>query len=244
MSVVMESGLPWHRFSWDDLERMYEFGILGPGDRFELLDGRLVHSSGVARRESKAMDALPDGRIPVHRFRVADYYRMWEIGLFAPDARVELIEGEVIDMAPIGSPHCGTVDWLNEILGAALRKHVIVRAQSVLKLSDFSQPQPDVLLLERRADFYRSAHPGPPETLLLIEVSETSWQTDRMVKVPLYAHFQVRELWIVDLVHERLHVYRKPQGGEYTELLSVERPGVTALSMLPGVTVDLSDLFG
>jgi Uma2 family endonuclease len=252
MSAVLESWLPRHRFNADDLERLYEFGILGPGDRIALIEGKILNSmaamagaySTVIRRESKAMDAVPDSWVPYRRFRSADYYRMWEIGLFAPDARIELIEGEIIDMAPIGSPHCGTVDWLNEVLVAALRKHVIVRPQSVIELSDFSHPQPDIALLQRRKDFYRSAHPGPPETFLIIEVSASSLRLDEMVKVPLFAHFEIPEMWIVDLVHERLNVYRSPRDGEYTEVSSIEKPGVTALSALPGVTVDLSDLFG
>jgi Uma2 family endonuclease len=244
MSVVMEGWLPRHRFNADDLERLYEFGILGPGDRVELIEGQILNSRVASRPESKAMDAVPDSWIPFHRFRLADYYRMWEIGLFAPDARIELIEGEIIDMAPIGSPHCGTVGWLNQMLVIALHERVIVRPESVIKLGDFSHPQPDFALVERRKDFYRGAHPGPPETYLIIEVSQSSLRVDQMIKVPLFAHFEVPEMWIVDLVHERLHMYRAPRDGEYTEVVSVEKPGVTALSALPGVTVDLSDLFG
>ena len=252
MSVVMESWLPRHRFNGDDLERLYEFGILGPGDRVELIEGKILNSMGamsgaysyVVRRESKAMDAVPDSWVPWRRFRAADYYRMWEIGLFAPDARVELIEGEIIDMAPIGSPHCGAVGWLNEMLCDTLKKRVMVWPRNVVRLSDFSHPQPDIALLERRKDFYRGTHPGPPETFLIIEVSESTLRVDQMVKVPLYAHFEIPELWIVDLVHERLHMYRAPRDGEYTDVTSVEKPGVTSVSALPGVSVDLSDLFG
>ena len=252
MSVVLESWLPRHRFHEDDLERLYEFGILGPGDRIELIEGKILNSAdamagaypAVIRRESKAMDAVPDSWVPYRRFRATDYYRMWEIGLFAPDARVELIEGEIIDMAPIGSAHCGAVGWLNEMLCETLQRRATVWPQNVVRLSDFSHPQPDIALLERRKDFYRGAHPGPSETFLIIEVSDSSLRMDQMVKVPLFAHFEVPEMWIVDLVHERLNVYRAPRDGEYKEVSSIEKPGVTALSALPGVTVDLSDLFG
>ena len=244
MGVVMESWLPRHRFTEDDLECLYEFGVLGPDDRVELIEGRLINSKGATGRESRAMDAVPDSWTPSRRFRTLEYYRMWEIGLFASETRVELIEGEIIDRAPIGSPHCGTVGWLNEVLCATLRGHAMVRAQGPIKLSDFSHPQPDIALLERRKDFYRGAHPGPPETFLIIEVSESSLRMDQMVKVPLYAHFEIPELWIVDLVHERLHMYRAPRDGEYTDVTSVEKLGVTAVSALPGVSVDLSDLFG
>lgn len=252
MSVVMKGWLPRHWFNGDDVERMYEFGLLGPKDRVELIEGQLIDSAGrlvatdrvVPWRESRAMDDVPDSWIPFHRFSEREYYRMAEIGLFAPDARVELIEGEIIDMAPIGSLHCGTVGWLDEVLRDALQKRVTVWPQNVVKLSEFSHPQPDIALLERRNDFYRSAHPGPPETLLIIEVSDSSLRMDQMVKTRLFAHFEIPEMWIVDLVHERLHVHRSPRDGEYTEVSSVEKPGLTALSALPGVTVDLSDLFG
>jgi Uma2 family endonuclease len=252
MSVVMESWLPRHRFDADDLERLYEFGILGPGDRVELIEGWIVNSTDrvagacetLVRRESKAMDAVSDSWIPFRRFRAADYYRMAEIGLFAPDARIELIEGEIIDMAPTGSQHCGAVGWLNQMLCGTLKNHVIVWPQNVVKLSDFSHPQPDIALLEWRKDFYRGAHPQPPQTHLIIEVSDSSLKMDQMVKVPLFAHFEVPEMWIVDLVHERLHMYRAPRDGEYTEVSTVEKPGVTSVSTLPGVTVDLSELFG
>jgi Uma2 family endonuclease len=244
MSVVMKGWLPRHRFSEDDLARLYEFGVLGPDDRVELIEGRLVNSKGAATRESNALDSVPDCWVSYRRFSAADYYRMWEIGLFAPDARIELIEGEIIDMAPIGSPHCGAVGWLNEMLRDTLQERVIVWPQSVIRLAEFSHPQPDIALLERRKDFYRSEHPGPSDTFLIIEVSDSSLRMDQMVKVPLFAHFEVPEMWIVDLVHERLHVHRSPRDGEYTEVSSVEKPGPTALSALPGVTVDLSDLFG
>jgi Uma2 family endonuclease len=252
MSVVMKSWLPRHWFNGDDLERMYEFGILGPGDRIELIEGQIIDSTDrlaaagrvVPRRESRAMDDVPDSWIPFHRFSEREYYRMAEIGLFAPDARVELIEGEIIDMAPMGSLHCGTVDWLTYTLAGALRDRNIVRTQGTVKMSDFSHPEPDITLLDWRKDFYRKAHPGAPETRLIIEVSDSSLRMDQMVKVRLFAHFEVPEMWIVDLVHERLHVYRTPRDGEYTEVSSIEKPGVTALSALPGVTVDLSDLFG
>jgi Uma2 family endonuclease len=252
MSAVMESWLPRHWFNADDLGRMYESGILGSGDRVELIEGQIIDMTDclgpaarvTGRQESKAMDAVPYGWIPFHRFSERQYYRMAEIGLFAPDARVELIEGVIIDMAPIGSAHCGAVGWLNQMLCRTLQKRALVWPQNVVKLGEFSHPQPDITLLDWRRDFYRSAHPGPPETLLVIEVSDSSLQTDQMVKVPLFAHFEVPEMWVVDLVHERLHMYREPRDGDYTQVSSVEKPGVTELSALPGVAVDLSDLFG
>ena len=251
MSVVMETWLSRRCFDVDEYHRMKEFGILKPDARVELIEGQVLDKtdcgdggSAVRPRESKAMNAVPDNWVPFHRFTVDEYYRMAEVGVLAPDARVELIEGEVIDMAPMGSWHCGTVDWLTEMFCITLREHVNVRIQGAVQLSKLSEPEPDVALLKRREDFYRHAHPGAPETLLIVEVSDSSLRADQMVKIPLFAHFGVPEVWIVDGVHERLHVYRSPRGGDYTDVSSTDKPGVVSLAALPDVTVDLSDLFG
>jgi Uma2 family endonuclease len=252
MSVVMENGLPRHRFNVDEYHRMREFGILKEADRVELIEGQIfdltdrLAGEGVvcASRESRAMDADPDSWLPFHRFTAGEYHRMSELGLLAPDARVELIEGEVIDMTPIGSMHCGTVDWMTALFHRTVSQHALVRTQGVVALSGFSEPQPDIALLEKRPDFYRKAHPGAPETLLIVEVSDSSLRTDQLVKIPLFAHFGVPEVWIVDLLNEHVHFYRSPREGNYMEMSFTARPGLTALSAFPDITVDLSDLFG
>lgn len=248
----METWLPRHRFDVDQYYRMKEFGILKPDARVELIEGQVIDQTDriadddpiIRQRESKAMDAVPDSWIPFHRFTVDEFYRMVEVGVLEPDARVELIEGEVIDMASMGSWHCGTVDWLNELFCIGVRAYTNIRIQGAVRLSKLSEPEPDVALLRRRSDFYRHGHPGAPETLLIVEVSDSSLRTDQMVKMPLFAHFGVPEVWIVDGVHERLHFYRAPRDGEYTDVSSTDNPGVVALTALPDVTVDLSDLFG
>lgn len=251
MSVVMQSWLPRHKFTVDDYHRMREFGILEPDARVELIEGHILDltdriSSDSARvaRESKAMAAVPDSWIPFHRFTVDEYQRMAEVGVLALDARVELIEGEVIDMASMGSWHCGTVDWLTELFFIALREHVNVRTQGVVRVSRFSEPEPDIALLQRRQNFYRDAHPVPSDTLLIVEVSDSSLRVDRKVKIPLFAHFGVPEVWVVDGANQILHIYRSPRKGEYTDVSSTASPGLTALSTIPEVAVDLSDLFG
>src|SRR5581483_4542106 len=215
-------------------------------DRVELIEGhvfdladRLVNGGVVVSpRESKAMDADPDSWLPFHRFTVRDYYRMSEIGLLALEARVELIEGEIIDMTPIGSMHCATVDWITALFHEAVCRRAIVRTQGVVALSEFSEPQPDIALLKMRDDFYRYAHPRAPETLLIVEVSDSSLRTDQRVKIPLFAHFGVPEVWIVDLVNERFPFYRSPRDGDYTDISFSAKPGLTALSVCPDITVD------
>jgi Uma2 family endonuclease len=179
-----------------------------------------------------------------HRLTVADYYRMAEVGILDHEARVELIDGDIIDMPPIGSPHAATVSYLTEVLVRAAGDRANVRAQSPVRLSDFSEPQPDVALLRRRDDFYRERHPRADDVLLLIEISATSLRFDRETKLPLYARHGIAEFWLVDLQSPRLSRYRAPQHGSYT---LVDEPSLGAaieVSTLSGVTVDLRRLFG
>ena len=177
-----------------------------------------------------------------HRITVNEYHRMAEEGLLAPDARVELIEGEIIDMAPIGSPHGSIVDRLNHAFVHAVGRRAIVRVQGAVRLSERNEPQPDLALLKPRRDHYSKSHPGPSETLLLIEVSDTTLRYDRQIKCRYYARYDIPEVWIIDTRARKLHVFRGPTKGNYHDTTSTSRPGVMALAALPGVEVDLPDL--
>jgi Uma2 family endonuclease len=181
------------------------------------------------------MSAVMDNWLPRHRITVDEYHRMAEVGLLAPDARVELIDGEIIDMAPMGSPHGSTVDWLTRLLCAAVGERAIVRVQGAVRLSRSSEPQPDLALLRPRKDFYRTGHPSGPETQLVIEVSDSTLRYDRQIKVPLFARHGVPEVWVVDLEHNQLHFYRSLVDGAYADVAFTAKPGVTAISVLPGV---------
>jgi Uma2 family endonuclease len=175
-----------------------------------------------------------------HRLTVADYYRMAEAHVLLPDARVELIDGEVIDMATIGTRHAATVGKLTRALMRAVGDQAIVWAQNPLRLGEFSEPEPDLMLLAPRADFYSAAHPGAADVQLLIEVSDTSARYDREIKLPLYARHGVPEVWIVDLDNHQLHMFRQPRGDVYAESESTAQPGPTAVTALPGITIDLN----
>ena len=177
-----------------------------------------------------------------HRITVDEYYRMAEIGLLAPDARVELIEGEIVDMAPIGSEHASIVDQLNYLLGRAVGERAIVRVQGPVRLSRITEPEPDVTVLAPRADFYRHAHPNRSEILLLIEVSDSTLRFDRDIKVPLYARHGVHEVWVVDLQNRCLLTHAGPADGQYRSRATIDRLGTMPLEALPGVAVDLSEL--
>jgi Uma2 family endonuclease len=179
-----------------------------------------------------------------HRLTVADYYRMAEVGILAPDARVELIDGEIIDMAPPGSSHAGTVDYLLKVLARAVGDSANVRVQNPVRLSRYSEPQPDLALLRPHEDFYRADHPTAEDLLLVVEVAASSLRFDRKKKVPLYARHGVPEVWLVDLGGQRLVRYRSPEQGTYS---LVDEPDLRAdlgVAALDGVAVDLQRLFG
>jgi Uma2 family endonuclease len=178
-----------------------------------------------------------------HRITVEEYHRMAEVGLLAPDARVELIEGAIIDMPPIGSRHASIVDRLIELVSHAVRGRAILRCQGPVQLGDLSEPQPDLALFAWREDFYEHRHPTAADTLLLIEVSETTLRYDRHTKLPLYARHGVPEYWIFDTQERQLDVFRSPTGAAYGELQSVRSPTVMPISSLPDVEIDLSSLF-
>jgi len=178
-----------------------------------------------------------------HRITVDEYHRMAESGSFAPDARVELIDGEIIDMPPIGSAHAGTVDQLYVLLHRAVGDLAIVRCQSPIQIGDHSEPQPDFALLVSRKGFYKDGHPTEHDTLLVIEVSDTTLADDLRRKMALYARQGIKEYWVVDLVNRRLHVFRSPSGAGYEQTSSFDRPGALDIAALPGTSVDLSSLF-
>ena len=189
------------------------------------------------------MSTVPMPRSPSrHRISVEEYHRMAEVGLLAPDARVELIEGEIIDMAPIGIHHTSVVDRLNRWVMSAVSEQAIVRVQGSFRLSGFTEPQPDVILLKPCEDFYWSRFATGDDTLLVIEVSDTTFRYDRKIKAPLYARYGVPEYWIVEIAHERLHFFRSLADGRYTDVSFTSTPGVTELPGLGGKTVDLSRL--
>jgi Uma2 family endonuclease len=178
-----------------------------------------------------------------HRITVDEYHRMAEVGLLAPDARVELIEGEIIDMAPIGIDHNSVVDQLNRLLTRAVGDDAIVRVQGSVRLSRISEPQPDVVLLKPRADFYRNEFAMGSDTLLVIEVSDSTLRYDRDVKAPLFARSGVPGVWIFDLQSDLLLVYGSPSDGVYTRRDSLARPQTMPVPSLHGAIIDLSTVF-
>ncbi|HUR24345.1 MAG TPA: Uma2 family endonuclease [Acidimicrobiales bacterium] len=176
-----------------------------------------------------------------HRFTVEEYHRMGDTGLFGQDDRVELVEGEIIDMTPVGSRHAACVDRLTRLLVVRIGERAIVRVQNPVQMGDLSEPQPDIAVLAPRTDFYAGAHPGPADVLLVVEVADTSIGWDRGVKVPMYGRAGVAEAWVVDVNAEAVDVWTQPGPDGYAETRRVARGGdLTAV----GVTVTVDDILG
>jgi Uma2 family endonuclease len=155
--------------------------------------------------------------VPARRpFTVSEYERLIAADILHEDDRVELINGEILEMTPIGIRHAACVIELTEIFTAQLHKRAAVSVQNPIQLGEHSQPQPDVTLLRRRADRYASARPTAADILLVIEVADSSLESDRMVKLPLYAQAGIPEVWIVSLTEDHIEVYTQPENGAYT----------------------------
>ena len=177
-----------------------------------------------------------------HHLSVDDFHKMGEAGILHEDDRVELIEGALIDMAPIGAGHAGQVNRLTNRLVPAVSGRAIVAPQNPLRLDDFSEPQPDLVLLRYRDDFYAKAHPRPADVLLLVEVADSSLAYDRDTKIPLYAHHAIPETWLIDLQHRRVEIFLEPAGDEYRRSLQAAGADCIGPALLPEISIRVADL--
>jgi Uma2 family endonuclease len=176
-----------------------------------------------------------------YHWDVASFHKLGA-GILGEEARVELIDGELVQMAPIGSLHAGKLERLRRLLERAVGNAVLVFSQNPVVLGKDSEPQPDIAVLRPRADGYETAHPRPEDILLLIEVADSSVQYDREIKIPLYARHGIPEVWLLDLQEKRLEVCHELENGEYCQV-DYYRKGNVPLRWLAGVTIDLADLF-
>lgn len=188
------------------------------------------------------MATTAENLIQHHSFTVEEYRRMGETGIFHEDDRVELIEGEIIEMSPIGSPHSGTTTRLQTLLIRAIGDRGIVSSQNPVLLGDFSEPQPDIALLRPRDDFYTRSHPTPADVLLLIEVAESSLSYDRDLKLPLYARHGIPAVWLVDLQNRQLLLFSQPMETGYQAMETADISHPIAVPGLADCKVDLAGL--
>jgi Uma2 family endonuclease len=167
---------------------------------------------------------------------------MLEAGVLTESSRTELIEGEILEMSPMGVLHAAAVERLNETLIHLFRSKASVRPQLPLRLNAFNEPQPDLALLAPGRD--RSKHPGPADTFLVMEISSTSLRYDRDVKLPIYAAVGVREVWIADLTARELLVYREPEGRRYRSLRVCKPEESISCLAFPDIAIDVAEILG
>ena len=175
----------------------------------------------------------------LHRFSVHDYQRMAEAGLFGIDARVELIRGTVRDLPAIGTPHLWTVNRLTMLFATRLAGRAIVSVQNSIRILDHSEPEPDVVLLSPTAD--QTAHPGPADVLLVVEVSDSTISYDRDVKGPLYAEAGIGEYWLVNLPDRAVEVHREPGADGYRQVARATA-GILHIAALPSFAIPIKEI--
>ena len=181
--------------------------------------------------------------LPRHLWTVEEYHRMGEVGLLDADARVELIEGVIVEMAPIGDAHAAISNRLNRLLVLAVGERGIVAVGNPIRLSGHSEPQPDFSVLRPRAE-YQTRGPRPEDVMLAVEVSDMTLRRDRRVKHALYASAGIPEFWIVNLEAKEVEVYRLPAADAYS-VVDRKRPGdVATIEALPGVAIAISQILG
>ena len=182
---------------------------------------------------------------PKYRFTVDDYYRMADVGILAPDARVELLEGEIIEMFPIGPFHSGVGTRLQTIFTKVGGDRWIVRSQYPIHLDDGSEPQPDLALVKPRDDFYTESHPQAHDVHLLVEVADSSVRFDREEKLPVYARAGIAEFWLVNLVERKVEIYRGPSpDGTYRTLVQARHGDRIAPAAFPDAVLTVEALLG
>ena len=177
-----------------------------------------------------------------HRFKVQEYYRMAETGILRPDARVELFNGRIIDMSPIGPFHGGLVKCLIRIYTRLAQGRWQVAAQDPLRLDDHSEPEPDFMLLRPSPDDYKGRHPRPDDVFLLIEVSDTTLDYDREEKIPAYGRAGIAEVWIVNLNNVSVEVYRDPHFTGYGSKTVLAAGDQVAPQAYPDAVVNVAEL--
>jgi Uma2 family endonuclease len=192
-----------------------------------------------------ATDILSRYQVPRHRLTVRDYHRLAEAAVLGEDDRVELLEGQLVDMPAIGPRHALAVDALTELLVFAVAGQAVVRVQNPIVLDDNSEPQPDFTLVRRPWQGYPNAHPTPPDVYLLIEVADSSLEFDLGAKLEIYARAGIREFWVVDLTRNLVLVHRSPSesDGKYNSITTVDMSGMLQVEALPGVTIPAVQIF-
>jgi Uma2 family endonuclease len=183
-------------------------------------------------------------QITLRPISVSEYTRMREVGILREDDRVELIVGEIRQMSPIGPLHAAIVNRLAEMLISMLKQSATVGIQGPIKLNDMSVPQPDLVVLKRRDDFYSTEEPSAQVVLLVIEVSDTTADYDRTEKMPRYGSAVIPEAWLIDLNRQQIEQYTQPRKSGYRDMRLCEAGDRIQSASAPGIAFDIDAMFG
>lgn len=178
-----------------------------------------------------------------YKLTVEDYHKLGDLGVFAPDSRIELIDGDLMVMAPIGGPHIGTVNRLTKLLVQALGDRAVVSCQNSVTLPPHSEPEPDFAILAPGADSMRAHVPRADEVFWVIEVSDSTVHYDRGVKLGVYARAGIREVWIANVDRQVIEVYREPLEGRYRTSFEVARPDAVSPAAFPDLSFGIADIY-
>jgi Uma2 family endonuclease len=187
---------------------------------------------------------MPATSVLKRLFTVKEYHLMADAGVFANGERVELIRGEIIKMASIGRRHAACVNRCNDVFAYKLGGKILVSIQNPLALDNTSEPEPDIMLLKRKADFYESGHPQPTDVLLLIEVADSTIESDRQLKIPLYAEDGITEVWLIDINSACIEVYRYPTDQGYQDIQKLYRGQNLSILAFPDISIAIDEILG
>ncbi len=178
------------------------------------------------------------------RFTVEEFHKMTEAGILPEESGWEIIDGYIVDKMSIGSKHAGTVKRLSEMLRDLTRSQAIVSIQDPVHIDKYNEPEPDIALLKRRDDFYTESHPMPDDVLLLIEISDSTVETDRTVKKTLYAEAGIEEFWLVNLQENTIECYSSPKNGSYRLAQIFETGETVASKKIENLVLQVEEILG
>lgn len=182
--------------------------------------------------------------LPHRKFSVEDYHRFIEMGIFKPEERIELWEGEFVEMSPIGKRHAGIVAGMTAYLNHLFFRKFVVWSQNPIILNDFSEPQPDVCVLEGRDDFYRNENATAKDVLLAMEVSDSTVKYDRDIKFPKYAENGIAESWLIDLENDRIEIHTQPTKNGYRLVKILHRGDIAESTVFEEIKIAVDDILG
>lgn len=182
--------------------------------------------------------------LPHRKFTIEEYHNFIETGVFKSEERIELWEGEFVEMSPIGMRHAACVNFLIEFLRDILGKSVIISPQNPIVLNDFTEPQPDIALLRRREDFYRNENATAADVLIAMEIADTTLKYDRETKFPRYAASGIAEAWLIDLENDRVEIHGEPNEFGYSLVKILHRGQTAESTVLPEIKITIDEILG